>query len=594
MNLPGIVYSKAGAETRHCTARGTRKLDTGQQVDSTVTTSGSWDSWAMTESGATSRSKTPENDRLRTEFAPTPSFSYDVTPTNCCDLRVTDYFCGFGREYQPGCEYSVDASYSERLVYPKPSEYMGSSPEYTYTAANAESVNYNTYHAEPRSYNRVDPDYTARIMSAAKAPDYAVESDYSSPGSTYSIYSFASTQDQGSFEMARETDAIHNKVVASRRMSNTVAEDIKNIHAKAGSAGYCVVYDAQENYYQSYGSDHTIQHPQYAWSEDARNRAELPKEDYAVTIQNIIAGILAKKETESWMLDVWRDDVSSAFNKIANIIDQYNYVAIDTEFPGKVMQHGDPKLTKSSLNYLDLRDNVNSLSVIQLGLTFTDKDGNKPPVSTFQFNFRFDLRTERHDPKSIQMLQEAGVDFNRHIAEGIDIRTFAEHMIASGLVLNDNIRWICFHGMYDFGYLSRVLSQTPLPDTPTSFFEQLYLYFPVLTDIKYILRSSFSGGLKALAVAAAVTRCGEGHTGGSDARLTSDVFFKIVSEADREKVFSGSLFGLEPEEFVGRDKWNWDLYDDRLALIYDEPMIPDHEIKYEGWYDMNGCPQLMY
>ena len=40
---------------------------------------------------------------------------------------------------------------------------------------------------------------------------------------------------------------------------------------------------------------------------------------------------------------------------------------------------------------------------------------------------------------------------------------FGELMITSGLVLMDNVRWISFHGGYDFGYLLKLLTCTALP-----------------------------------------------------------------------------------------------------------------------------------
>lgn len=46
----------------------------------------------------------------------------------------------------------------------------------------------------------------------------------------------------------------------------------------------------------------------------------------------------------------------------------------------------------SDYQYKLLLCNVNLLKLIQLGLTFYDEYGNKPPgASTFQFNFKFSL-----------------------------------------------------------------------------------------------------------------------------------------------------------------------------------------------------------
>lgn len=51
----------------------------------------------------------------------------------------------------------------------------------------------------------------------------------------------------------------------------------------------------------------------------------------------------------------------------------------------------------------------------------------------------------------IGLLQRAGIHFERHETEGIDAMYFAELLMTSGLVLNDDVSWITFHSGYDFG-----------------------------------------------------------------------------------------------------------------------------------------------
>ena len=43
----------------------------------------------------------------------------------------------------------------------------------------------------------------------------------------------------------------------------------------------------------------------------------------------------------------------------------------------------------------------------------------------------------------------------------------------SGVVLNEDVKWVSFHSGYDFGYLLKVLTCTPLPADEDSFFELL-------------------------------------------------------------------------------------------------------------------------
>lgn len=46
---------------------------------------------------------------------------------------------------------------------------------------------------------------------------------------------------------------------------------------------------------------------------------------------------------------------------------------------------------------------------------------------------------------SIDLLTNSGIQFARHDEEGIDMDEFAELLTTSGLVLNDDIKFISFH-----------------------------------------------------------------------------------------------------------------------------------------------------
>ena len=64
----------------------------------------------------------------------------------------------------------------------------------------------------------------------------------------------------------------------------------------------------------------------------------------------------------------------------------------DTEFPGVVAKPTGEFRSASDYQYQLLKCNVNLLKLIQVGITFYDDSGEKPPgVSTFQFNFKFSL-----------------------------------------------------------------------------------------------------------------------------------------------------------------------------------------------------------
>ncbi len=45
---------------------------------------------------------------------------------------------------------------------------------------------------------------------------------------------------------------------------------------------------------------------------------------------------------------------------------------------------------------------------------------------------------------SIEMLQQAGIQFKRHEDEGIELEDFAELLTSSGLVLSEEVTWITF------------------------------------------------------------------------------------------------------------------------------------------------------
>jgi len=59
-------------------------------------------------------------------------------------------------------------------------------------------------------------------------------------------------------------------------------------------------------------------------------------------------------------------------------------------------------------------------------------------------------------PDSVEQLQKAGIDFQRHEEYGILPNDFAELMITSGMVLSPDTRWISFHRYVAFHFHSKV------------------------------------------------------------------------------------------------------------------------------------------
>ncbi|KAH8104794.1 ribonuclease H-like domain-containing protein [Cristinia sonorae] len=249
--------------------------------------------------------------------------------------------------------------------------------------------------------------------------------------------------------------------------------------------------------------------------------------------------------------EVWAPNLEQEMQNIRELIDKYNYVAMDTEFPGVVARPIGSFKTSSDYHYQTMRCNVDLLKIIQVGLTLADEDGNYPQdVSTWQFNFHFSVNDDMYAPESIDLLQKSGIDLQQHEEMGIEPNDFAELMITSGLVLLEDTKWISFHSGYDFGYFVKLLTAESLPTTEEMFFERLRKWFPTIYDIKFMMRACkvLKGGLQDVADDLGVMRIGPSHQAGSDSLLTASTFFKmreiyfndIIDDAE----YSGKLYGL--------------------------------------------------
>lgn len=96
---------------------------------------------------------------------------------------------------------------------------------------------------------------------------------------------------------------------------------------------------------------------------------------------------------ECGIKDVWKHNLEEEFRTIRQVVQTYNHVGMDTEFPGVVARPIGDFRSPADYQYQLLRCNVDLLHIIQLGLTFMDEDGKTPPgYSTWQFNFKFNLR----------------------------------------------------------------------------------------------------------------------------------------------------------------------------------------------------------
>nr|KJB32502.1 hypothetical protein B456_005G243400 [Gossypium raimondii] len=242
---------------------------------------------------------------------------------------------------------------------------------------------------------------------------------------------------------------------------------------------------------------------------------------------------------------VFAEDLDSELLMIKTAILRYPFVSIDTEFPGTIFKPSKQVIREGNpiINYHYMKLNVDALQVIQLGLSLSDAQGNLPnfdsPFSyVWEFNFRdFDINRDCYASDSIELLKRQGIDFEKNKEKGIDSKDFAKKFWDYGLLFNcyglKSITWITFHGTYDFGFMLKILTQSPLPLHLHSFMHQLAYFFGYnIFDLKYTFKFlGLLGGLEKIAQTLNVARItGSSHQAGSDSLLTLQCFMKLKSE----------------------------------------------------------------
>ncbi|KAI1463348.1 CAF1-domain-containing protein [Daldinia caldariorum] len=280
--------------------------------------------------------------------------------------------------------------------------------------------------------------------------------------------------------------------------------------------------------------------------------------------------------------EVWKHNFNEEMAILMDLVDDYPYVAMDTEFPGIVGRPMGNFRGKSDYHYQCLRVNVDLLKVIQIGLSLFNEKGETPadranasnevgpnarsrgsqaqmPLA-WQFNFNFSLKEDMYNQTSIESLQHAGIDFNQLERDGIDPQKFAALFIPSGFVCFDNVKWISFHGGYDFGYLTKLLSNEKLANDESEFDKIMKKWFPTTYDVKHLMKYAVKlhstglltpsdpataeimqkfeqkSGLESIADALKIKRVGAAHQAGSDSLLTGRVFFQL-----RERIYNGEI-----------------------------------------------------
>lgn len=257
-----------------------------------------------------------------------------------------------------------------------------------------------------------------------------------------------------------------------------------------------------------------------------------------------------KRDTENRIQNVWKHNLEEELKQMAQKIEEYPYIAMDTEFPGVIAKPMGTFSTQTVYMYHQLRSNVSLLNLIQLGISLSNEKGDRPNPSTWQFNFHFDKKTNMSAQESMQILETAGIDFDRLCKDGINIDTFGELVTTSGLLMNSRLKWISFHSSYDFGYFIKAITGQDLPSTIDEFSYILLKVFPYFYDIKYLINIlGKKGGLQDLADELSVEREGIQHQAGSDALLTLKVFHTLktylLPDAEENSKYKCKLFGID-------------------------------------------------
>ena len=255
------------------------------------------------------------------------------------------------------------------------------------------------------------------------------------------------------------------------------------------------------------------------------------------------------------IIEVYNDNFIKELKILSGLVENYNYIGMDTEFPGTVYSI---KNMCDDFYYKSLKTNVDNLKLIQLGITIMNEKGEYPkeyPYHTWQFNLEFDKNIEKFHPSSINLLKQSGIDFEKLKNKGINHKLFAQYLVISNLVLNPDIKWVSFQGSYDFGYLLKLLLGTDLPESEEEFINLLNLYFINYYDIRMLVKGyqNMQGGLNRLAEQLNVQRLGMIHQAGSDSMLTLDVYFKLIQGGYIDKNKSKDLKNVLHGIGAGRD-----------------------------------------
>ena len=303
----------------------------------------------------------------------------------------------------------------------------------------------------------------------------------------------------------------------------------------------------------------------------------------------------------SGIVEVFNDNFLEEMKNLISLLNEYNYIGMDTEYPGIVYYIQD---YNEDFYYKSMKLNVEELKLIQLGITLTNKQGAHPhPYHTWQFNFKFDPIKDKSSPSSMKLLINSGINFTELKNNGIEHKDFFEVFKTSGLVLNPKINWISFHGSYDFAYLLSNLLNTPLPKNEKEFTKILGLYFPNHYDLKLLVRgkNQMRGSLNKLAEYLYVEREGHIHQAGSDSYVTINAFWKLINYKyiskeellENKNILFGIYKGKDDEETINYIKMNEKRRLNDYNNNLNNNIIINNNMSSQKYYD-NNVNNLLY
>lgn len=253
---------------------------------------------------------------------------------------------------------------------------------------------------------------------------------------------------------------------------------------------------------------------------------------------------------------VWASNLSEEIEAISTLIERYNYISLDVEFPGVILRPiGDRAEDKAQHVYNVIAANVDILKPLQIGITIHDSEGSKPPSfgCCWQFNFHFDTSQDIFAQDAVDTMRKDGVDLEKHEKEGIDTFDFAELIMTSGLVLNPDVVWVSYYSAWDFIFMLKLLTNLRLPSSEPAFYELLQIFFPCTYDIKLLMEKdeTLAGkGLFGTAEKYNIAKKGATHQAGPNSLLAMQVFFAIrkqVFYSSNPEGLKGILLGLNAD-----------------------------------------------